>query len=93
MIHSPARQPSGSARANPIRRLVFFDPLRITIGHQVQLDVVLEQRLDSGEHQQKLLRRIGRLFDECVSVPREAGIRDADERRALFEIQAVNIPR
>src|SRR5262245_60688774 len=42
---------------------VLFDPLWITVRHKIQSDVVLEERLETRQHQREPLSRVGHLFN------------------------------
>src|SRR5437867_1445999 len=63
---------------------MFLDPLGITIGHEIQPDVMLQESFEAREHQREPLSGSGHLFHQVVSVAGEAGLRDADEGRAVL---------
>jgi len=63
---------------------MFFKPLRKTIRHKIQLDVMLKERFEAGQHQREPLSRVGYLFHKFVPVATEAGLRDTDERCAIL---------
>ena len=60
--------------------LMFLEPLRIAVGHQIQADAVFEQCFRAGQHERKPLRRIGDLLDQLVTVSNKSGLGDSDER-------------
>lgn len=54
---------------------------RETIGREIELDAVLEERFHSGEHQGESLRGVSHVLYEIVCATQEAGLRDVNNRR------------
>ena len=63
--------------------LLVFDPLWIAIIRQVQLNAVLESRLEPGQRQREALRGIGDVARELIGIPRPPRFLHAYEGRAI----------
>src|SRR5690606_22919418 len=50
-----------------IRGLALPDAFRVAVAHEVQLDAVLEERLEAREHERESPHRVGRLRHELVA--------------------------
>src|SRR5687768_5173805 len=63
---------------------MFFDPFGVTIGHKIELDIMLQKRFEARQHQRESLSRSRHLVYKLISVASEARLCNTDERGTLF---------